>query len=217
MLSLIIVSLVAGVCYGQDPGKFSDCPTVQTIGSDCAMSHLGYLKNLNQDHYMKMQMIAMIDMPEILLDMLDTICNDTMGLKAYYKCAFVNVTACLENKNSTQVIGAPDATRIADGVADMCSQRADMNKTCVTESVDEVKSCFAKFMGEQPKAQGCQVSEKLIDCAETFSSCKGGDVMKDFIIDARPATCQYTGSAQQFLPCLLLLLGTLLAHFFKTQ
>ncbi|KAL8587715.1 hypothetical protein ACOMHN_020933 [Nucella lapillus] len=219
MLSLLIVSIVAGLCYGQTPSKFSDCSTVQNIASGCATENLDYLKQISPTHYIQMQTLGELDSPMFLMDKLDGICNDTMKLNRYFMCSFSNVSTCLKNANSTmQLMQVPDPSSISMGIVDMCNRRSELNKTCVMSKMGkEVAQCIGGMVGDKNQMQQCMMFEGLLKCIESLTACKGGDVMKDYMISARPRVCSYNNSAQQYLPSVLLLVGLLLSHFVNLQ
>lgn len=218
MLSLLIVSLAAGVCYGQnDAAKFGDCSKLQMIASDCATKHLDYVKKINNDQYNQMLVVGQLEMPIYLLDKLSTICNNTMNLKEYFMCAYTNTTTCLENANSTEVMGVPDPKTISMGIGELCNSRSGLNQTCIGEHVPKVFECIGKITSGGKGMETCMMFTELVICMEDLASCKGGDAVKDYVISARPRYCPAPSSAQQYLPSVLLLLGVLLSHFVSFQ
>ena len=54
--------------------------------------------------------------------------------------------------------------------------------------------------------------EFLTSCTDELSSCAGHDVVKEYVVSARPHQCQDTSAAPRGLAALSLLLGSLLLH-----
>ncbi|XP_076459036.1 uncharacterized protein LOC143292538 [Babylonia areolata] len=217
MLSvLVIVSLVAGICYGQDVSKYSDCDTLDRIATGCAGQDLDYVKDLDNMAYMQLKQISRLDSLELVMGQLDFICNDTMQLKNYYECIFSNVTTCLNEKNSSQAKKVPDTKTISMGIVELCESKEDVKSKCFLEKAPEVGECLSKMTGDASKEQ-CSGFKELLECAEKLGDCEGSEAIKGFIISARPNVCPYSSSAPQFLSSALLVMGILLAHIIRFQ
>ncbi|XP_076455024.1 uncharacterized protein LOC143289779 [Babylonia areolata] len=219
MLSVLaVVFIVAGICYGQN-GKYSDCDRLDASVSDCARSHLQYVKTLNNNAYMLLQQINELEDPSID-DLGVFYCNDTTQLKNYYECVFSNVTTCLNEKKSSQAKEIPDAETIATGVVKLCNNREDMNMSCFEKKKPEITEClFSKLMSDASKGNTdrCSRFQANLACAEKLHDCEGGKVFKDFMISARPNVCPHSGSAPQYLSSALLVMGILLARIVHFQ
>ncbi|XP_076461154.1 uncharacterized protein LOC143293789 [Babylonia areolata] len=202
MLSVLIIFGIAGTCSAQSLGLFSDCARQQNIIGQCSDAHLFYLHKVSAAQVKDLQRVSEIDDPSFLLEKfhLDSICNETMHLQQYYLCVYANLTGCLQQANSTRAKDPPVPATISRGIGHLCDSRDDLNKTCLELKATDVKTCFATFTGESDMSgDQCAAYEALVRCTEKVRVCIGGDVVKDFVVSARPNGCQATGAAMPVL------------------
>lgn len=173
MLSLLLVTLVAGLCTAQGPtgvSEYSDCATVNDITTTTCEKHLHYLKALNSDSYNFFMDITNLKDPIDLLNsvVVDKACNQSDNLGRYHECVFTNLRVCLNAVNSSQTMNLPDPTRTANAVTNLCSHQKDLNRTCYNDNKPEMDMCASRkfaeiqkqmIMGGMPEPEGEAVEE----------------------------------------------------------
>lgn len=152
MLSLIVIALVAGMCYTQSPSEYSDCSKLNEITTVTCENHLSYLKTQNSNSYNYFLEISQLKNPIALVHtvIIEKACNQSPHLKMFYTCVFEELQKCLVNSSQGNMLPVPK--RMADAIVTLCENQKEINSTCYQEQQLELEKCTSEEINQRAKA-----------------------------------------------------------------